>query len=69
MNWGNWDAAIMCSLVTREANVEGVGAISLADLVKATLRMRPDRVVLGECRGAEIVDLLRAFKSPVITVA
>lgn len=51
------------SLVTREANVEGVGAISLADLVKATLRMRPDRVVLGECRGAEIVDLLRAFNS------
>jgi len=47
------------SLVTREANVEGVGAISLTDLVKATLRMRPDRVVLGECRGAEIVDLLR----------
>ena len=51
------------SLVTREANVEGVGAISLTDLVKATLRMRPDRVVLGECRGAEIVDLLRAFNS------
>lgn len=43
--------------------MEGVGAISLADLVKATLRMRPDRVVLGECRGAEIVDLLRAFNS------
>lgn len=51
------------SLMAREANVEGAGAVSLADLVKATLRMRPDRVVLGECRGEEIVDLLRAFNS------
>lgn len=51
------------SLVTREPNVEGAGAVNLADLVKATLRMRPDRVVLGECRGEEIVDLLRAFNS------
>lgn len=51
------------SLVTREANVEGAGAIGLPQLVKATLRMRPDRVVLGECRGEEIADLLRAFNS------
>ncbi|NMM93336.1 CpaF family protein [Bifidobacterium oedipodis] len=51
------------SLVAREANVEGVGAIGLPELTKATLRMRPDRVVLGECRGEEIADLLRAFNS------
>lgn len=51
------------SLVAREANVEGQGAIGLPDLVKATLRMRPDRVVLGECRGEEIADLLRALNS------
>ncbi|OZG61516.1 type IV secretion system protein [Bifidobacterium hapali] len=51
------------SLVTREANVEGAGAIGLPQLVKATLRMRPDRIVLGECRGEEIADLLRAFNS------
>lgn len=51
------------SLVSREANVEGAGAIGLPALVKATLRMRPDRVVLGECRGEEIADLLRALNS------
>lgn len=51
------------SLVTREANVEGAGEVGLADLVKATVRMRPDRIVLGECRGPEVTDLLRAFNS------
>lgn len=51
------------ALATREANVEGSGAVGLPELVKATLRMRPDRVVLGECRGEEIADLLRAFNS------
>ena len=51
------------SLVVRESNVEGAGAVELTDLVKATLRMRPDRVVLGECRGEEIADLLRAYNS------
>ena len=49
------------SLLSREANVEGAGAVNLGQLVKATLRMRPDRVILGECRGEEITDLLRAF--------
>ncbi|BDR55352.1 pilus biosynthesis protein [Bombiscardovia apis] len=51
------------SLAVREANVEGAGAVALPELVKATLRMRPDRIVLGECRGEEIADLLRAFNS------
>lgn len=51
------------SLVVREANVEGAGGVGLPELVKATLRMRPDRVVLGECRGEEIADLLRALNS------
>ncbi|MBW3093786.1 Flp pilus assembly complex ATPase component TadA [Bifidobacterium sp. 64T4] len=51
------------ALATREANVEGAGAVGLPDLVKATLRMRPDRIVLGECRGEEIADLLRAYNS------
>ncbi|MCH4209092.1 CpaF family protein [Bifidobacterium sp.] len=51
------------SLLSRAANVEGAGAIGLGELVKATLRMRPDRVILGECRGEEIADLLRAFNS------
>ncbi|PJM72409.1 pilus assembly protein [Bifidobacterium primatium] len=51
------------ALVAREPNVEGAGGIGLPELVKATLRMRPDRVVLGECRGEEIADLLRALNS------
>ena len=60
---GGFDHPNHVSLVTREANVEGAGAIGLPALVKATLRMRPDRVVLGECRGEEIADLLRALNS------
>lgn len=51
------------SSVMYETNVEGVGATGLTDLVKATLRIRPDRTVLGKCRDAEIVDLLHAFNS------
>ena len=53
----------MVSLAVRESNVEGAGGVGLVDLVKATLRMRPDRIILGECRGEEIADLLRAFNS------
>ncbi len=45
------------ALQARTSNVEGVGAITLTDLVRQALRMRPDRLVIGECRGAEIVDL------------
>jgi pilus assembly protein CpaF len=51
------------ALQARTANVEGAGAIGLNDLVRQALRMRPDRLVIGECRGAEIVDLLGALNT------
>jgi len=50
-------------LQTRPPNIEGAGAVSMQDLVRQTLRMRPDRVVVGEVRGAEVVDLLTAFNT------
>jgi len=50
-------------LQARTANVEGAGAIGLTDLVRQALRMRPDRLVVGECRGAEVVDLLGALNT------
>lgn len=46
---------------TREANLEGVGAISMVDLTKEVLRMSPDRVVVGEVRGAEAISMLKAM--------
>jgi pilus assembly protein CpaF len=51
------------SLQTRTANVEGAGAVALRDLLRQALRMRPDRLVVGECRGAEVVDLLGALNT------
>jgi pilus assembly protein CpaF len=50
-------------LVTRTANVEGMGAVGLRDLVRLALRMRPDRLVVGEFRGAEMVELLVALNT------
>lgn len=50
-------------LEARVANAEGAGRISLTDLVRQALRMRPDRIVLGEVRGAELCDLLMAFNT------
>jgi pilus assembly protein CpaF len=50
-------------LMCRNANIEGAGAIGLADLVRQALRMRPDRVVVGEFRGAELVELLGALNT------
>lgn len=47
----------------RHANVEGAGAVDLAELVRQSLRMRPDRIVVGECRGAEIRELLTALNT------
>ncbi|MFE3189254.1 TadA family conjugal transfer-associated ATPase [Nocardia sp. NPDC059240] len=50
-------------LVARPANVEGAGAVTVRDLVRQALRMRPDRIVVGEVRGAEVVDLLTALNT------
>lgn len=50
-------------LVARPANVEGAGEVGLRDLVRQALRMRPDRIVIGEVRGAEVVDLLAALNT------
>ncbi|MGW5387617.1 TadA family conjugal transfer-associated ATPase [Nocardia sp. NPDC003963] len=50
-------------LVARPPNIEGAGEITLRDLVRQALRMRPDRLVVGEVRGAEVVDLLTALNT------
>ncbi len=50
-------------LQARNANVEGAGVVTVRDLVKQALRMRPDRLVVGEVRGAEVVDLLAALNT------
>ena len=50
-------------LLSRQSNSEGVGQITIGDLVKATLRMRPDRIVVGEVRGVEAFDLMQALNT------
>lgn len=50
-------------LETRQPNLEGAGGVDLRRLVREALRMRPDRLVLGECRGAEVQDLLGALNT------
>jgi pilus assembly protein CpaF len=55
--------AHLISLESRPANVEGRGAISIRELVRNTLRMRPDRIVVGECRGPEALDMLQAMNT------
>jgi pilus assembly protein CpaF len=50
-------------LETRNANVEGVIPISIRDLIRTALRMRPDRIIVGECRGAEAFDMLQAMNT------
>jgi pilus assembly protein CpaF len=50
-------------LLSRVANADGFGLVSLKDLLRQTLRMRPDRVLIGECRGDEVLDLLQALNT------
>lgn len=53
----------LVKLVARGANVEGAGEVTVRDLVRQALRMRPDRIVIGEVRGPEVVDLLSALNT------
>jgi pilus assembly protein CpaF len=53
----------LVSLETRNANTEGKGLISIRDLIKSSLRMRPNRIVIGEVRGAEALDMLQAMNT------
>ncbi len=55
--------AHVVALETRPANVEGRGQVTIRDLVRNALRMRPDRIVVGEVRGAEVLDMLQAMNT------
>jgi pilus assembly protein CpaF len=50
-------------LESRPPNIEGAGAITIRDLVRNSLRMRPDRIIVGECRGGEALDMLQAMNT------
>ena len=50
-------------LETRPPNIEGKGAVTTRDLVRNALRMRPERIIIGECRGGESLDMLQAMNT------
>lgn len=56
-------ASNLVSLETRNANIEGCQPVTIRDLIRTSLRMRPDRILVGEVRGAEICELLTAYNS------
>ncbi|MBQ6888021.1 MAG: CpaF family protein [Lachnospiraceae bacterium] len=53
----------LVKLETRNANLEGCAAITIRDLIKSSLRMRPDRIIVGEVRGGEAIDMMQAYNS------
>lgn len=53
----------LVSLETRNANTEGKGAVTIRDLIRSSLRMRPERIIVGEVRGAEALDMLQAMNT------
>ena len=53
----------LVTLESRPANIEGEGEVSIRDLVRNALRMRPDRIIVGECRGGETLDMLQAMNT------
>ncbi len=53
----------VCRLEARPPNLQGEGEVSIRELVRNTLRMRPDRIIVGECRGAEALDMLQAMNT------
>lgn len=53
----------LVSLETRNANASGVGEITIRELIKSSLRMRPERIIVGECRGGEALDMLQAMNT------
>ena len=57
------NAANLVRLEARNANVEGKNEVTIRDLLKASLRMRPDRIIVGEIRGAEAIDMLQAMNT------
>lgn len=57
------DKPNLIRLEARNANTEGVKPITIRDLIKTALRMRPDRIIVGECRGAETLDMLQAMNT------